>query len=114
MTFEEAKIIADKVTAKRFWIISTSGGAIHLHECKSEKKYGTWGHKWRFAGWLDTDNYGTKRYHRPIRCSTNGKRWKSFWLASELTRTDWKIQIVSEEVKNLLAQEVNYDLIYKK
>lgn len=109
MTFPEALKYAQTIQAKRFWLVMTNGGGTHLHECKAEKRFGEWCHFRRFAGWKDA--FPAKQ---AIRCRTKGKKWESFWLASQLTRTDWRIQVISNEVKILLTQANNYHKIYKR
>ncbi len=113
MKFKDADKYAQTVTAKRFWLFMSNGNTIHLYEGQAFKSYGQWGHKKRFAGWKDLCGRNGKP-EKAIRCSTAHKKWKTFWLASELTRTDWKIQILSDEAKLLLCQSLNYAKIYGK
>lgn len=109
MKFEDARKYSQTITAKKFWIVMTNGGGSHLYEGKAEKRFGEWVHYKRFAGWKDSCPP-----EKSIRCRTKGKKWEGVWLAQELTRTDWKIQIISNEVKLLLTQRNNYHNIYKK
>jgi hypothetical protein len=112
MTFKQAIAFGQTVTAKLFWMVIQNGGTIHLYECRAYKLRGEWVHEKRFAGWKDK-SYGDDKPKQAIRCDTKGKRWKPFWLASELTRTDWKVEVISNEVKILLTQKENYHKVYK-
>ena len=109
MNFKEAEAIEQTITAKRFWMVMSNANGWHLHECKAEKHFGRWCHFKRFAGWKDS--WGDRQ---AVRCKTAHKKWEGFWLAQQLTRTDWKVQVISNEVKILLTQRNNYHKLYSK
>lgn len=110
--FKDAVKYGNTIRNKHFWIVQVNQASLHLMECKTKIIHGEPAHLWRFAGWKDLcGNNG--RPEKSIRCSTKSKRWKSFWLASELTRRDWQVSIISDEMKNLLTTKDNYHKFYK-
>lgn len=104
MTFKQALKEEKKITAKRFGMLKESGIGVWFYECKSIKVNGSIGHKCRYRGCYWKNYAG---YKKPDKSVCDGKKWEGFWLASELTRTDWKTTIVSEDVLDAILINSN-------
>ena len=108
MTQLQAKRLAAKTTAPRFGLLMESGIGVWIYECRSipaNKNFGIIGHEKRFRGCL-SDTYSDKgsRFQKYI---YNGGSYKRFGLVWQLTRTDWKVSIISERVLDALLLDKN-------
>lgn len=95
MTFKQAQREEKKITAKRFGMLKENGNGVWIYECKTEIQFGRPCHYERFRGCCWKHYYGYQKHDKSI---YPGRKWEGFWLASELTRTDWKVTIISEAV----------------
>ena len=105
MTFKQAQKEEKKITASRFGMLKENGLGVWYYECKTVKKCGSFYHYCRFRGCLmNLFDHRSEKYNKSV---YPGRKWDGVWIASELTRTDWKVTVISEAVLDAILTDKN-------